>query len=70
MIHMLQKFPKTRQIRDKMNMACGTSTTKAVRHRILLFNKNESFPKSINVLHNGQATAYSVSKIGSSDTIA
>jgi hypothetical protein len=51
-------------------MPHGTSTTKAVRHHILLFNKNESFPKSINVLHNGQATAYSVCKIGSSDTIA
>jgi hypothetical protein len=51
----------------KMNMLCGTSTTKAVMHRILLFNKNESFPKSINALRNGQATAYSVGKIGSSD---
>jgi hypothetical protein len=51
-------------------MPCGTSTTKAVRHRILLFNKNESFPKSINVVHNGQATSYSVGKIASSDTIA
>jgi hypothetical protein len=54
-----------------MNMPCGTSTTKAVRHRILLFNKNESFPKSINVSHNGQTIAYySISKIGSSETIA
>ncbi len=51
-------------------MPRGTSTTKAVRHRILLFNKNESFPKSINVLHNGQATAYFIGKLGSSDTIA
>jgi hypothetical protein len=54
-------------------MPCGTSTTKAGRHHILLFNKNEkvteSFPKFTNVLDNGLATAYSVGKVGSSDTI-
>ncbi len=61
-------FPRQDEY-DKMNMPCGTSTTKTVRHCILLSNKNESFSKSINVVHNGQATAYSVSKIGSIETI-